>query len=63
MKRGNEAAKSGSRLSRPAHSRVMSEVVVSALWRLAQRGELNCESLVEDALHFVVANYEEPVAR
>jgi hypothetical protein len=30
---------------------------------LAQRGERDRETLAEDALHFVVANYEEPVVR
>ena len=56
-------AKSGSRLTRPAYSRVMRKVVAKRIMELAQRGERDRETLVEDALHFVVANYEEPVVR
>ena len=55
--------KSGSRLTRPAYSRVMREVVAKRIIELAQRGERDRETLVEDALHFVIANYEEPVVR
>lgn len=58
-----QLAKSGSRLTRPAYSRVMREVVAKRIMELAQRGERDRETLVEDALHFVVANYEEPVVR
>ena len=55
--------KSGSRLTRPAYSRVMREVVAKRIMELAQRGERDRETLVEDALNFVVANYEEPGVR
>jgi hypothetical protein len=55
--------KSGSRLTRPAYSRVMREVVAKRIMELAQRGEQDRETLVEDALLFVVANYEDPVLR
>jgi hypothetical protein len=41
----------------------MREVVAKRIMELAQRGERDRETLVEDALHFVVANYEEPVVR
>ena len=55
--------KSGSRLTRPAYSRVMREVVAKRIMELAQRGEQDRETLVEDALLFVVANYEDPALR
>jgi hypothetical protein len=55
--------KSGSRLTRPAYSRVMREVVAKRIMELAQRGEQDRETLVEDALLFVVANYEDPASR
>jgi hypothetical protein len=55
--------KSGSRLTRPAYSRVMREVVAKRIMELAQRGERDRETLVEDALRFVVANYEKPALR
>jgi hypothetical protein len=52
--------KSGSRLGRPAYSRVMREVVAKRIMEMAQRGVRDREALVEDALRFVAANYEEP---
>jgi hypothetical protein len=52
--------KSGSRLARPAYSRVMREVVAKRIMEMAQRGVQDRETLVEDALRFVAANYEEP---
>jgi hypothetical protein len=55
--------KSGSRLTRPAYSRVMREVVAKRIMELAQRGEQDRETLVEDALLFVVANYEDRALR
>jgi hypothetical protein len=55
--------KSGSRLTRPAYSRVMREVVAKRIMELAQRGEQDRETLVEDALLFVVANYEDRASR
>jgi hypothetical protein len=55
--------KSGSRLTRPAYSRVMREVVAKRIMELAQRGEQDRETLVEDALLFVVANYEDLALR
>jgi hypothetical protein len=54
--------KSGSRLTRPAYSRAMREVVAKRIMEMAQHGERDREKLVEDALHFVSANYEEPGA-
>jgi hypothetical protein len=36
----------------------MREVVAKPIMELAQRGERDRETLVEDALHFVIANYE-----
>jgi hypothetical protein len=52
--------KSGSRLARPAYSRVMREVVAKRIMEMAQRGVRDHESLVEDALCHVAASYEEP---
>jgi hypothetical protein len=51
--------KSGSQLSRPAYSRVMREVVAKRIMEMAQRGMQDRETLVEDALHFVAADYEQ----
>ena len=51
---------SGSRLTRPAYSRAMREVVAKRIMELAQRGVQDREALVTDALRFVAANYEEP---
>jgi hypothetical protein len=52
--------RSGSRLTRPAYSRAMREVVAKRIMQMAQRGVQDREALVADALHFVAANYEEP---
>ncbi len=38
------------------------EVVAKRIMEMAQHGERDREKLVEDALRFVTANYEEPVA-
>jgi len=51
---------SGSRLTRPAYSRVMREVVAKRIMEMAQRGVENREALVTDALRFIAANYEQP---
>ena len=51
---------SGSRLARPAYSRVMREVVAKRIMEMAQRGIEDREALVADALRFVTTNYEEP---
>ena len=51
---------SGSRLTRPAYSRVMREVVAKRIMEMAQRGVEDREALVEDALRFIAANYEQP---
>jgi hypothetical protein len=52
--------KSGSRLTRPAYSRAMREVVAKRIMEIAQRGVRDQETLVENASRFVAANYEEP---
>ena len=52
--------RSGSRLTRPAYSRAMREVVAKRIMEMAQRGVQDREALVADALRFVAANYEEP---
>ena len=51
---------SGSRLTRPAYSRAMREVVAKRIMEMAQRGVENREALVTDALRFIAANYEQP---
>ena len=52
---------SGSRLARPAYySRVMREVVAKRIMEMAQRGVQDHKTLVDDAVRFVTANYEEP---
>ena len=47
---------SGSRLTRPAYSRVMREVVAKHIMEMAQRGVEDREALVADALRFIAAN-------
>ena len=51
---------SGSPLARPAYSRVMREVVAKRITEMAQRGVQDRETLVEDAVRFVTANFERP---
>ena len=51
---------SGSRLTRPAYSRAMREVVAKRIIEMAQRGVQDREALVTDALRFIAANYEQP---
>src|SRR5262245_35408557 len=48
----------GSRLTRPAYSRAMREVVAKRIMEMAQRGVQDREALVADA-RFVTTNYEE----
>ena len=50
---------SGSRLTGPAYSRAMREVVAKRVMEMAQRGVQDREALVADALRFVTTNYEE----
>jgi hypothetical protein len=52
--------RSGSRLARPAYSRALREVVAKRIIETAQRGELDRQALVEDAVRFVTTNYERP---
>jgi hypothetical protein len=51
---------SGSRLTRPAYSRAMREVVAKRIMEMAQGGVQDCQTLVADALRFIAANYEQP---
>jgi hypothetical protein len=51
---------SGSRLTRPAYSRVMREVVAKRIMEMAQRGVEDREALVADALRFIATNYDLP---
>jgi hypothetical protein len=53
--------KSGSRLTRPAYSRVMREVVAKRIMERAQCGVQDREALVTDAVQFIAANYEQPI--
>jgi hypothetical protein len=52
--------KSGSRLARPAYSRVMREVVAKRIMEMAGRGVQDREALITDAVRFIAANYEQP---
>ena len=52
--------KSGSRLTRPAYSRVMREVIAKRIVEMAQRGVQDREALVADAIQFIATNYEQP---
>jgi hypothetical protein len=52
--------KAGSRLTRPAYSSVMREVVAKRILEMAQRGVQDREALVTDAIQFIAANYEQP---
>jgi hypothetical protein len=51
--------KSGSRLARPAYSRVMREVVAKRIMEMAERGVQDREALVTDAIRFIAVNYEQ----
>ncbi len=51
--------KSGSRFARPAYSRVMREVVAKRIIEMAQRGVKDQQTLVDDALRFLAANYSD----
>lgn len=51
--------KSGSQFARPAYSRVMREVVAKRIIEMAQRGVKDQQTLVDDALRFLAANYSD----
>ena len=51
--------KAGSRLARPAYSRVMREVVAKRIVEMAQRGVRDQEKLASDAVRFISVNYVE----
>ena len=51
--------KSGSRFARPAYSRVMREVIAKRIMEMAQRGVQDQQMLVDDALRFLAANYND----
>jgi hypothetical protein len=51
--------KAGSRLARPAYSRVMREVVAKRIIEMAQHGVTDQEKLAADAVRFISANYVE----
>jgi hypothetical protein len=52
--------KSGSRLARPAYSRVMREVVAKRIMEMAGPGVQDREALITDAVRFIAVNYEQP---
>jgi hypothetical protein len=52
--------RSGSRLTRPAYSRVMREVIAKRIVETAQCGVQDREALVTDAIQFIATNYEQP---
>ena len=54
---------SGSKLTRPAYSRVMREVVAKRIMEMAERGVQDREVLVTDAIQFIAANYQQPSTR
>ena len=51
--------KAGSRLARPAYSRVMREVVAKRIIDMAQRGVRDQGKLAADAVRFISVNYVE----
>jgi hypothetical protein len=50
---------SGSQFARPAYSQVMREVVAKRIMEMAQRGVKDQQTLVDDAVRFLFANYKE----
>jgi hypothetical protein len=50
---------SGSQFARPAYSHVMREVVAKRIMEMAQRGVKDQQTLVDDAVRFLAANYKE----
>ncbi len=48
---------SGSQFARPAYSHVMREVVAKRIMEMAVRGVMDRQTLVEDAVRFLAANY------
>jgi hypothetical protein len=51
--------KSGSQFARPAYSRAMREVIAKRIIEMAQQGAKNPQSLADDAVRFLAANYKD----
>ena len=51
--------KSGSRLARPAYSHAMREVIAKRIIEMAQRGANDPQTLADDAVRFIAANYND----
>lgn len=51
--------KSGSPLTRPAYARAMREVFAKRIIEMAQQGVKDPDSLADDAVRFVAANYSD----
>ena len=56
----NRLQKSGSRFARPGYSRAMREVIARRIIEMAQNGEINPQTLAEQTVLFVNANYKDP---
>ena len=50
---------SGSQFARPAYSRAMREVIAKRILEMAQQGVRDQQTLVDDAVRFVAANYKD----
>ena len=52
---------SGSQFARPAYARVMREVIAKRIIEMAQQGIRERQTLVDDAMRFLAANYRDTV--
>jgi hypothetical protein len=52
---------SGSQFARPAYARVMREVIAKRIIEMAQQGIRDRQTLVDDAMRFLAANYRDTV--
>ena len=50
---------SGSQFARPAYARVMREVIAKRIIEMAQQGIRERQTLVDDAMRFLAANYKD----
>ncbi|PWT78624.1 MAG: hypothetical protein C5B58_15020 [Acidobacteria bacterium] len=56
----NRLQESGSWFARPGYSRAMREVIARRIIEMAQNGEINPQTLAEQTVLFVNANYKDP---
>ena len=49
----------GSQFARPAYSRAMREVIAKRIIEMAQRGVKDQQTLADDAVRFLAANYKD----